>query len=93
MTDPQKTRSAAIGEKLYPPMFLISLKMLNGFVISWKVDLTSGSNSMATGGIGFCDLQELLRATTGWPMRLLRGLLAGLKPHYFLAGYAVARPQ
>ena len=56
MTDPQKTRSAATGEKLYPPMLLISLKMLNGFVIRWKVDLTSGSNSMATGGIGFCDL-------------------------------------
>lgn len=93
MTDPQKTRSAATGEKLYPPMLLISLKMLNGFVIRWKVDLTSGSNSMATGGIGFCDLQELLRATTGWPMRLLRGLLAGLKPYYFLAGCAVAQPQ
>jgi len=36
------------------------------FVTPWKVDLIDGRGNMATGGVGFVNLEKLLTAPDGW---------------------------
>ena len=36
------------------------------FVIPWKVDLIDGRGNVATGGVGFVNLEKLLTAPDGW---------------------------
>ena len=36
------------------------------FVTPWKVDLIDGCGNVATGGVGFVNLEKLLTAPDGW---------------------------